>query len=274
MLRSPSQGYILVLLAMVCSACSTVPVTGRRSMAFIPQSQLSKISLDSYRALLEESELSTDPNQLAYVGRVGERLAGATHAYLEANGYSTAGYVWEFNVIKEDDTINAFAMPGGKIAVYTGILPITQSDAGLAVVMSHEIAHVLARHGNERMTQGLIAQLGGQALSAALSSQPERTNQLFMTSYGAVANVGVMLPFSRLHESEADHIGMILMAIGGYNPQESIAFWQRMDAQSGGGKRPPQLLSTHPEPGKRAERLNEHMSEAMTVYNRQMQKIQ
>ena len=260
-----------LILLLVTVGCSTVPITGRKSLSLLPESQLAQMSLASYGEVLKNSELSQDPAQIAQVRRVGERLAGATESYLRANNISYPPFAWEFNVIKEDDTANAFAMPGGKIAVYTGLFPVAQSDTGLAVVMSHEIAHVIAKHGNERMSQSMIAQFGSTALSVALRDSPGLTQQIFMTSYGATAQVGLLLPFSRLHESEADRIGIVLMAIAGYDPRESVRFWQRMSDNSSGG-RPPQLLSTHPDPQRRVQRLQESMSEAVKIYNNQQNK--
>lgn len=259
---------IALILLLVTVGCSTVPVTGRKSLSLLPESQLAQMSLTSYNELLNESKLSTDQAQVAQVNRVGNRLAGATEAYLKANNVQHAPFAWEFNVIQED-IANAFAMPGGKIAVYTGLFPYSQTDTGLAVVMSHEIAHVIARHGNERMSQAVLANFGGQALSVALTESPALTQQLFMTSYGAATQIGVMLPYSRMHESEADRIGIVLMAIAGYNPVESMRFWERMAAD--GGSRPPQFLSTHPDPERRVQRLKEHMNEAVQIYNQQTQ---
>lgn len=259
------------VLAILCVSCATVPVTGRRSLALLPEGELAQMSLTSYRTMLEESELSTNPDHLDQVRRVGERLAGATQAYMEAHGLSTEGYAWEYNVIQDDEMANAFAMPGGKIAVYTGILPIAQSDEGLAVVMSHEIAHVLAKHGNERMSQGLLTQAGGMGLSMAMRNKSSTTQKIFMTSFGVSSQVGLMLPYSRMHESEADHIGIVLMAIAGYNPEAAIGFWERMGADS--DKRPPKFLSTHPAPERRVKNLNINMPEAIAVYEKQRAKF-
>ena len=176
-------------------------------------------------------------------------------------------YRWEFNLIENDKMVNAFCMPGGKVGVYTGILPITQNETGLAVVMGHEIAHAIAKHGNERVSQGLLAQLGGVALSTALSKNPGTTNQIFMAAYGVGANVGVLLPYSRLHESEADRIGLILMAKAGYDPREAVPFWQRMNEK--GGPRPPEFLSTHPAPESRIKQIQDLIPEAMKYYKEQ-----
>jgi predicted Zn-dependent protease len=156
-------------------------------------------------------------------------------------------------------------MPGGKVAVYTGILPYTKDETGLAVVMGHEVAHVLANHGNERMSQGLLTQFGGMALSIALAQKAKQTQELFMTVFGLTANVGVLLPYSRLHESEADRIGLLIMGSAGYDPREAILFWERMSQEE--KSRPPELLSTHPEPASRIARIREHLPEAIQYYN-------
>ena len=257
--------YLLILFLILVN-CGTVPVTGRKQLSLIPNSQLTQMSFDSYQEVLKESTLSNDPQQVNMVRRVGSNLAKATEKYLAENGYSTDEYKWEFNVIKDDKTINAWCMPGGKIAVYTGILPIARDDNGLAVVMGHEIAHAVAKHGNERMSQALLVQFGGVALSEALSSQPAETHDMFMLSYGVGAQLGAVLPYSRLHESEADRIGLTLMAMAGYDPHEAVPFWERMNEI--GGSRPPAFLSTHPAPSKRIEKIKEYMPEAMAHYSK------
>jgi predicted Zn-dependent protease len=250
------------LIGVLC-ACSTVPVTGRRSLNLVSNDQLIALSDDAYDQVLAESDLSTDPQQLALVRRVGTNVAEATERYLTANGYSTEDYDWEFNVI-QDETANAFAMPGGKIAVYTGILPITQTETGLAVVLSHEVAHALAGHANERYSQALLAQAGGTALSLALGQDAGVGGQLLQQTYGVGVQVGALLPFSRLQESEADVIGLTLMALAGYDPREAIPFWQRMEAA--GGARPPKFLATHPDPANRVAKIQENLPEAIEIY--------
>jgi len=178
--------------------------------------------------------------------------------YYKAKGLEKElkNFAWEFNVVDDPNTVNAFCMPGGKVVVYTGILKVTQNEDALAVVLGHEIAHALANHGNERMSQGLVAQLGLASLDMALSQKPAQTRELLMTAAGAGAQVGLLLPFSRKHESEADEIGLYLMAMAGYNPAAAAPFWERMN-KMGGGDRPPEFLSTHPDPSKRSERLKE-----------------
>jgi len=196
------------------------------------------------------------------------RIAKSAETFLTETGQQDKikNYKWEFNLIEEDKTVNAWVMPGGKAAVYTGILPFTQNETGLAVVLGHEVAHALADHGNERMSEALVANMGGMALSVALSQRPQQTQQLFMKVYGVGANVGFLLPYSRLHESEADRIGLTLMARAGYDPREAIPFWQRMSSQE--GQRPPQLLSTHPAPETRVADIKKYLPEALPYFDK------
>ena len=253
-----------VCLVALLVSCTTVPVTGRRTLNLIPDSQLVSMSLESYQQVIGDSTLSKDRNELNMVARVGDRIARATESYLRAHGLPADQYTWEFNVIKDDEQVNAWAMPGGKIAVYTGILPVAMDDAGLAAILGHEVGHVVANHGNERMSQGLIVEFGGMGLSAALSQRPGATSDLFLASYGAAAEYGVLMPYSRLQESESDHIGLILMAIAGYHPEAAIGLWERMDEE--GGERPPEFMSTHPSPQSRIEDIRSHLPEAMAIY--------
>jgi len=247
-------------------ACATVPLTERRSLRLIPDSQLLTLSFEQYNDVLKKSKLSSDPARIHLVKKVGERIARATEDFMRSSGMESEikDYKWEFNLIEDDKVANAWCMPGGKVAVYTGILPLTQDETGLAVVMGHEIAHALAKHGNERMSEGLLVQLGGASLSLALSKEPGLTQQVFMGAYGVGSQVGFMLPYSRLHESEADHIGLILMAMAGYDPREAVPFWQRMNEK--GGSRPPEFLSTHPAPETRIKDIKSHVPEAMKYY--------
>ena len=200
------------------------------------------------------------------VNRVGQRIVKAVEAYYAEIGKSSelAGYKWEVNLV-DDKTVNAWCMPGGKIVVYTGILPITQNEAALAAVMGHEVSHALLQHGNQRMSQGIIQQLGGVALSVAVANKPQETQNLFLGAYGAGSQVGVLLPFSRKHELEADRFGLIFAAMAGYNPQEAIALWERMEKASA-GQSPPEFMSTHPSEGRRIEQLKKYMPEALARY--------
>jgi predicted Zn-dependent protease len=200
------------------------------------------------------------------VKNVGNRIKDAVKEYLTQIGSASSlqGYQWEFNLV-DDSLVNAWCMPGGKVVVYTGILPVAQDETGLAVIMGHEIAHAVANHGNERMTQGLLANLGSVALSEALKNKPEETKAIFQTAFGIGVQLGAILPYSRLHESEADHLGLIFMAMAGYNPDEAVKFWQRMASlkQDGG---PPEFLSTHPSDAKRINQIKNLLPEARQYY--------
>lgn len=255
MKQSIAIGLLLLLVA-----CATVPITGRRSLSLVSDSELASMSLDAYRKVIDASQLSTDREQVARVERVGWRIAHATEDYLRENGFSAEGFDWEFNLIQDDESVNAFAMPGGKVAVYTGLLPVAQDDAGLATVLGHEIAHVLARHGNERISQNMVVSLG----SSIISSGTGGSSDAFLSAFGAASQLGVLLPFSRKHESEADRIGLTLMAIAGYDPGAAIPFWTRMNAQ--GGDRPAQFLSTHPAPTTRIQNIETYLPEARAAY--------
>jgi predicted Zn-dependent protease len=243
-----------------------VPVTGRSGLHLVPDSELAIMSYQEYSQVLKKSKLSTDMSKVSMVRRVGQRIAVASEELLEetGRGEDIRNYKWEFNLIEDDKTVNAWCMPGGKVAVYTGLLPITQDENGLAVVMGHEVAHAIARHGNERMSQGLLAQFGAVGLSVALARSPGVTSDIFMQAYGVGTQVGFLLPYSRVHESEADHIGLILMAKAGYDPRGAVALWQRMNAR--GGSRPPEFLSTHPAPESRIREIESQLPEAMQYY--------
>lgn len=255
---------VLGIIALAV-ACATVPVTGRRQMNLFPESEMISTSLTQYDAFLKQNKLSTDAAQAAMVKKVGNKIAQAVESFLKANGMSdrVANFKWEFNLV-ENNVPNAWCMPGGKVVVYSGILPYTQDETGLAVVMGHEIAHAIARHGNERMSQQMGVQAVGAGLSLALSQKPSETQQLWTKAFGIGANVGLMLPFSRSHETEADKMGLIFMAMAGYHPSKAVDFWQRM-AQSGGQK-PPEFLSTHPSDATRVNNLRAYMPKAMKYY--------
>lgn len=255
-----------LFLALVLAACSTVPLTGRQQLDLVPSDQIMAMSAEQYDKVMRENNVIRGTAEARMVERVGRRISAAVERYLGSRNRAEIlqGYHWEFNLI-EDDSENAWAMPGGKVAVHTGILPVTANENGLATVMGHEIAHAVARHGNERMSQGLLTQLGGAALSVALSQNPSQTNDLFMQAYGLGAQVGVLLPYSRLQESEADRLGLIFMALAGYDPRGAVDFWQRMANESKGG-RPPEFLSTHPAHQTRMQRIREYLPEAMRYY--------
>ena len=259
----------LTLIFLFLSSCTSVPITGRKRIALLPSSSLTTMALESYQTLLKKSKLSTDAKQVAVVKKVGRRIAKAAEAFMREEGLAKQlkHFKWEFNLIDDIKTINAFCMPGGKVAVYTGILPIAKDETGLAVIIGHEVAHAIAKHGNERMSQMLLVQLGGVALDVALKDKPDETRGMFMLVYGLGAQLGVILPYSRTHESEADHIGLILMARSGYDPGAAPSFWQRM-SKIGGGKRPPTFLSTHPAPQKRVKRLQKLIPDVRAKYFR------
>ena len=254
-------------LFLMFSGCAEVPVTHRRGLHLVSSTELNNMSLQEYEKVLKESTLSTDQKRIELVKRVGTRIAKAAEAFLadSGQGKKIKDYHWEFRVIEDEKTANAWCMPGGKVAVYTGILPYTQNENGLAVVMGHEVAHALAEHGNERMSQGLLTQLGGMALSTALSQKPQKTRELYMAAFGVTANVGILLPYSRLHEREADRIGLLIMAMAGYDPREAIGFWERMGKNDQTG--PPELLSTHPAPDSRIAGIKEYLPEAIQYYD-------
>lgn len=261
--------FKLILLSgllPLLSGCSEVAISGRQQFNFVPSSTMNSMSFKSYGEFISQNRLSTNAEQTQMVKRAGARIQKAVEDYCVREGIEDqlAGYEWEFNLV-EDPNVNAWCMPGGKVVVYTGIMPIAQTEAGLAVVMGHEIAHAFAKHGAERMSQGLLVQMGGIALSTALDEYPEQTKNLFMQSYGVGTKIGVLLPYSRVHENEADHLGLVFMAMAGYNPEEAPAFWERMAAQKKGAA-PPEFLSTHPADQTRIQNLRDLLPEAMTYY--------
>jgi predicted Zn-dependent protease len=257
---------LLGALALAVASCTTVPITGRQQLSLVPQSDLVSVAADNYQQFLQEATVVTEGEAAASVRRVGGRIAEAAERFLRdvGMGAEVRYYDWQFSLIEDDETANAFCMPGGRIAAFTGLLPITRDDTGLAVVMAHEVAHAIAHHSGERMSQLLVAELGGRALANAIGEKPEETQELLMLAYGIGANVGVLLPYSRQHESEADRIGLTLMAMAGYDPGEAIPLWERMDAM--GGPRPPEFLSTHPHPTTRIDEIREHLPEALEHY--------
>ena len=257
---------LIILSFLFLLSCSVVPMTGRKQFVAIPSSQMYALSSESYSQVLAEGKLSTNDYYVSTVRKVGEKLTAAVESYMKQNNMESAllGYSWEYNVLVSDE-LNAWCMPGGQIAFYEGIMPVCQDENGIAVVMGHEIAHAVAQHGNERMSQQLAIQMSGIALSEALKTQKQETMDLAMLAFGVGAQVGVMLPYSRTHESEADELGLYFMAMAGYNPQTAPAFWERMSEKS--GTRPPEFLSTHPDPSNRIQNLNRIMPKAMEYYN-------
>ena len=263
-----SRLVALLIAAMFLGSCATVPVTGRSQLNLVPSSSMLSLSNEQYKDFLRKNKRSKNSAETARVKRVGRKLKVAVEQYFRQRGLASElrNYSWEFNLI-ENKSANAWCMPGGKIAVYTGILPYTKNDAGMAVVMAHEIAHAVAKHGNERMSQMLLTQMGGMALNSALSSSPKKTRQMYMTAFGVGSQLAVVLPYSRLQEYEADKIGLIFMAMAGYNPNEAIGFWERMTKSSRGGK-PPEFLSTHPSDASRIRQIRNAIPDAMRYYKK------
>lgn len=260
--------FISAVLITIFTSCSSVPITGRSQLDIIPDNEMLSMSFSQYNDFLKSNKESTNRKDIAMVTRVGTNIANAVEKYFKDNNLSSQlnGYKWEFHLIDSKEA-NAWCMPGGKVVVYTGILPITKTEAGLAVVLGHEIAHAVAKHGNERMSQALITQLGGVALSKAIENKPSETQSIFMAAYGIGSQVGVLLPFSRVQESEADHLGLIFMAIAGYNPNEALDFWQRM-AVATQGQAPPEFLSDHPSNQTRINEIKNEIPEAMKYYGK------
>jgi predicted Zn-dependent protease len=248
--------FLLSTCCGVLSACATSPLTGRSQLQLLPESAEIQMGLDAYRQILAKSQLSTDPVLTGQVTRVGQRIAEAT---------GRSDYAWEFKVF-EDKQVNAFCLPGGKVGVYAGILPITQDDAGLAAVLGHEVSHAVARHGGERVSQALVVQTGLAATQAALSRGDPRTVQTVAALLGAGATVGLILPWSRTQESEADRLGLTYMAKAGYHPQAARDFWARMAEAARGKERPPEFLSTHPAPETRIRQIEAWIPEALKHY--------
>jgi len=258
-----------LLFALVLIGCHKNVVTGKRSMHLIPENELIGMSVTEYDKFLSQNPpLPDSDDRVKMVKSCGLRIQKAVEKYHADKGAAKnlEGFVWEFNVV-DDNTVNAWCMPGGKVVFYTGILPITQDEDGLAVVMGHEIAHAVARHGSQRMTQGLLVQFGGAALSLALSQNAGLTQQLFQQAFGVTTGLGA-LKFSRSHETEADEMGLIFAAMGGYDPEAAIGFWTRMSS-AGGGQKPPELLSTHPSDESRIKNLKAFMPKAKSYYKPQ-----
>jgi predicted Zn-dependent protease len=258
---------VLFLIGLIGYSCATVPLSGRRQLSIIGNSEILPLSYDQYSQVVKDSKIVTNTPDGQKVVNVGRRIASAVEQYLKENNYKsvTEGFAWEFNLI-ESDQVNAWCMPGGKVAFYTGIMPICQDETGIAVVMGHEVAHAIANHARERMSQGMVANglLGG--IQVAMGENPSLTQTIFLQAIGYGGQVG-MLKFSRDQELEADQLGLIFMSIAGYDPRQAPAFWERMNANSGGAS-PPEFLSTHPGPTRRIERLQEQMPDAMVYYEK------
>ena len=263
-IRATAMAWVLAFMA----GCSKVPIPGRRQLNLLPESEMMSMSLTQYQQFLGENKTLPDSDPKSQmVKRIGERLAAAATKYLKENGAAerVKDFQWEFHVV-DDPQVNAWCMPGGKVVVYTGLLPITQDEPSLSLVMGHEIAHAIARHGNERMSQGLAVQGAGMTLQVLASEKPSMASDLFLQSFGIGSQLG-LLAYGRNQESEADKMGLIFMAMGGYDPRIAPASWERMAAQ--GGAKPPELLSTHPSDERRIADLKAYMPEAMKFYHPQ-----
>lgn len=252
--------YFIAALLLL-NACSIVPLTGRKQILLVSDQEVLSLSNQSFSEYMKTAIPSTNAKNTALVVKVGKKMATVVESYLKSNGMAAevSNFAWEFHLVK-DSTANAFCMPGGKIVVNEGILPITQNEAGLAVVLGHEIAHAIAKHSNERMSQQMLAQYGGAILTAAMSKSTAEKQQMAQTVYGLGAQYGVMLPFSRKQESEADKMGLIFLAMAQYDLNEAVTFWGRM-AQMGGVK-PPEFMSTHPSDETRIADIQKNIPEA------------
>jgi predicted Zn-dependent protease len=223
------------------------------------------MSYSNYSTFLDTNKVSRDKQEVQRIKEIGTNISTSVDAFLKEKGLENRldQFSWEFNLV-ENDVPNAWCMPGGKVVFYSGILPLCENDDGIAVVMGHEIAHAVARHGNERMSQQLMVQAGGIAISEYLKTKPQETQNIFLSAYAIGSQVGVLLPYSRKHEYEADKLGLIFMAKAGYNPQEAVDFWERM--MKHGGPKPPEFLSTHPADAKRIAEMKKNLPEAMKYY--------
>ena len=244
-----------LLITFLLYGCATNPFTGKKTLAFVSDDDLFPMAFAQYAQVLDENKVVTGTSDAEMITRVGQRIARAAELWLDANGYQgyLDDYQWEYNLI-DSDQVNAWCLPGGKIAFYTGILPVALNETGVAIIMGHEVAHALANHGQQRMSKGLLQQVGAGAVSAATSMETVEEQQLYMAAYGLISTYGFMMPYSRKHENEADKIGLIITAIAGYDPDEGARLWARMKAMSGGDV-PPEFMSTHPSNDTRIDAL-------------------
>ncbi len=255
---------IIFAIGLSAYSCATVPLTGRSALAVVSNDEIQPLVNEEYKKAVGADKNLTSTADGQKIVRVGKKMAAAVETYLISEGYQELvdDFAWEFNLLQSDQ-INAWCMPGGKVAFYTGIMPVTQDETGIAVVMGHEIAHAVASHARERMSNGMALNMGMSAVSAAMGQNPTMTQQLLLQSIGMGSELG-MLSFSRKHELEADEMGLIFMAMAGYDPRKAPLFWERMEAK--GGAAPPEFLSTHPGPGRRIEKLNSNMPKALEYY--------
>lgn len=264
------KSFAVIALAtlFLFNGCSKVPITDRKQVHLLSASEMNSLGLTQYQETLKQSKVVNGTPDAQLVNKVGLNISNAAIQLMKQLNQSDriAGFQWEYHLL-ESKEVNAWCLPGGKIAVYTGLLPITKDEAGLAVVMGHEVGHALAEHGNERMSQQLIAEMGGMALDVALANEPSQTRSLYGQAYGLGAQYGALLPFSRAQESEADKIGLVLMAVAGYDPNNAVGLWERMK-QLSAGNAPPEFMSTHPSDQHRIDDIKAFMPEAMKYYKK------
>lgn len=255
---------LFIAMSLLFSSCGSVPVTGRKQLNLVSNQEVLSLSLQQYQQFIKSAPISTDKKNTALVQKVGRNIANAVETYLKNNGYADelASYAWEFNLVKSAD-VNAFCMPGGKIVVYEGILPYTQDETGLAVVLGHEVAHAVAKHANERMSQQMMTEYGTAAIGTALGGTSTGVQQAAAAAIGLGSQYGILLPYSRKQELEADKLGLIFMAMAGYNPSQAAAFWTRMSQQ---GSSTPEFMSTHPSDNTRIQQIEKDLPEAMKYY--------
>lgn len=265
LIKSIRFSLVLGVTLSMLYACGSVPLTGRRQLQLVSDEQVLALSLQQYQQYMSSAPIVKDTKDAQMVKRVGSRVAGAVETFLKNNGYESElkNFAWEFNLVN-DKSVNAFAMPGGKVVINTGLLPVTQDETTLAVVVGHEIAHVVAKHSSERISQQMALQYGG-AIAGGLLGNSAAMQQIGSAVFGLGAQMGVMLPYARKQEYEADELGLIFMAMAGYNPQIAVPFWTRMAQQSGGGS-VPEFLSTHPTDANRINRISEIMPNVMKYY--------
>lgn len=256
---------LFIAMSLLFSSCGSVPVTGRKQLNLVSNQEVLTLSLQQYQQFIKSAPISTDKKNTALVQKVGRNIANAVETYLKNNGYADelSSYAWEFNLVKSSD-VNAFCMPGGKIVVYEGILPYTQDETGLAVVLGHEVAHAVAKHANERMSQQMMTEYGTAAIGTALGGTSAGVQQAAAAAIGLGSQYGILLPYSRKQELEADKLGLIFMAMAGYNPSQAAAFWTRMSQQ---GTSTPEFMSTHPSDNTRIQQIEKDLPEAMKYYN-------
>ncbi|MDO4789786.1 MAG: M48 family metallopeptidase [Porphyromonas sp.] len=266
-IKNIKRAFIAGFMGLMVLGCSTVPLTGRKQLSLVSDQQILSLSASQYREFIAQAPISKNAVQTRRVLEVGRRIANAAETYLKNSGLGSevSQYRWEFNLVASNQA-NAFCMPGGKIVVYEGILRFAPTDDELATVMAHEVAHALAKHSNERMSQALVQQLGAEALSLAVGKQSAAVRAVAGAVYGIGSNVAIMLPYSRTHEYESDRIGLTLMAMAGYNPRMAVSFWEKM-SQSKGDKDASDMLSTHPSDKKRIDAINKYLPEALKHYN-------